>query len=405
METPRWALPLLEDARFKVAHGGRGGGKSTFFAGLLVEEHIMNPNQRSICVRAVQNSIEQSVKQLIEEVIYSAGLSDHFEILNTEIKNKKGTGVMVFKGLQNYNSANIKSFQGFDRAWIEEAVDLSQKGWDDLEPTIRKAGSQIWVSFNPRYKTDPVDALFRSEAPPEDSIIVNVNIHDNPWATEANIKSMEYDRGRDIDKYNHVWLGGYLTNSESRVFKNWKVEDFEAPEDAVFRFGADFGFAKDPTVLIRCYIIGRKLYIDYEAHAIELEIVDTPELFLSIPESERYPMTADSSRPETISHLRKHGFPKILGAVKGKNSIEEGIEWLKSFDIMVHPRCVHTIDELTHYSYKTDPLTDNVLPVFEDKNNHVIDALRYACEGARRLSAVQDEPVEIEDLSVTPMFN
>jgi phage terminase large subunit len=103
-------------------------------------------------------------------------------------------------------------------------------------------------------------------------------------------------------------------------------------------------------------------------------------------------MVADSSRPETISYLRNHGFPRILSAVKGARSVEEGVEFLKSFDIIVHPRCQHVIDELTLYSFEIDPLTGMVLPKLADKNNHCIDALRYACEGVRRASAVRAVP-------------
>ena len=114
---------------------------------------------------------------------------------------------------------------------------------------------------------------------------------------------------------------------------------------------------------------------------------------MSVPDSEKWPITADSARPETISHMRKNGFPKIVAAVKGQKSVEEGVEWLKSFDIVVHPRCTHTIDELTLYSYKTDPKTLQVLPILEDRQNHVIDALRYACEGARRAEASKNRPV------------
>jgi phage terminase large subunit len=135
---------------------------------------------------------------------------------------------------------------------------------------------------------------------------------------------------------------------------------------------------------VRCHIIGRTIYVDYEAFMIGCEIVNTPELFLTIPEAEKWPIVADSARPETISHLRNHGFPRIMAAVKGQNSVTEGIEWLKSYDIVVHPRCQHTIDELTSYSYKVDPLTGKILPVLDDKNNHIIDALRYSCEAARR---------------------
>jgi phage terminase large subunit len=229
-----------------------------------------------------------------------------------------------------------------------------------------------------------VDVLLRGDNPPPDSVVLQVNWADNPWFPDVLRQEMEYDRRRDPGKWAHVWEGAYLSNSEARVFKNWRVEDFEAPADAVLRFGADWGFASDPTVLVRCYIVGRTLYIDQEAYRIGCEIVDTPALFLTVPDSERWPIVADSSRPETISHMRRHGFPKIMPAVKGPRSVEEGVEWLKSFDIVVHPRCTHTIDELTAYSYKIDPLTGLVLPVLDDRDNHVIDALRYACEGARR---------------------
>jgi phage terminase large subunit len=116
------------------------------------------------------------------------------------------------------------------------------------------------------------------------------------------------------------------------------------------------------------------------------EVDALPDLFMTVPESEKWPITADSARPETISYMQRHGFPKIMPAVKGARSLEEGIEFLRSFDIVVHPRCKHTIDELTMYSYKRDPLTDKVIPVLEDKDNHVIDAMRYACEAARRVA-------------------
>jgi phage terminase large subunit len=114
---------------------------------------------------------------------------------------------------------------------------------------------------------------------------------------------------------------------------------------------------------------------------------------MSLPDAEKWPMVADSARPETISHLQKNGFPKITSAIKGAKSVEEGVEFLKSFDIVVHPRCKHLIDELTLYSFKTDPLTSEVMPVLADKDNHVIDALRYALEGARRAANVRKRTV------------
>jgi phage terminase large subunit len=162
------------------------------------------------------------------------------------------------------------------------------------------------------------------------------------------------------------------------------VDEFEAPAGTIFRLGADWGFSVDPTVLVRCYIEGRNLYVDHEAYAIGCEIDFLPDLFARVPESGKWPIIADSQRPDTIDYMQRHGYPKITNAIKGPNSLEEGVEFLKSFDIIVHPRCQHVIDELSLYSYKTDLLTGAVLPVLDDLNNHTIDALRYACEGLRR---------------------
>lgn len=386
IQTPRWAKPILdrENARYIGAWGGRGSGKSWFFAEWIIERCVMQKTD-VVCVREVQKSLKQSVKKLIENKIEELGISHLFEIQTAEIKCPHG-GVIIFAGMQNHTADSIKSLEGFDIAWVEEAQSISQFSLDLLRPTIRKPGSQMLFSWNPRFDTDPIEGLLRGPNAPPDSIVVEVNYLDNPWFPDVLREEMEYDKRRDPDKYMHVWKGEYVRNSETRVFKNWTIEEFDAPPDAVHRFGADWGFASDPTVLVRCHIIGRKLYIDYEAYRVGCEIVDTPALFMSVPDAERWPMVADSARPETISHMRKNGFPKILAAVKGPKSVEEGVEWLKSFDIVVHPRCLHTIDELTLYSYKTDRDTSRVLPLLEDKKNHVIDALRYACEGARRAS-------------------
>lgn len=394
LDTPRWLLPMLQPARYKGAYGGRGSGKSHGVAEMAIEAHVLDTKRRTVCVREVQKSLNQSVKRLLETKIESMNAGAYFEVQESCIKSTRGDGIILFQGMQNHTADSIKSLEGMDCAWVEEAQSMSQRSLDLLRPTIRKPGSELWFTWNPGEATDPVDVLLRGQTPPPNSVIIPVNFTDNPWFPDVLREEMEYDRKRDPDKYAHVWLGEYVRNSEARVFKNWRIEEFEAPRDAVHRLGADWGFAVDPTTLVRCHIIGRTLYIDYEAYMVGCEITATPELFMTVPESEKWPITADSARPETISHMRKNGFPKIMPAVKGPKSVEDGIEWLKSFDIVVHPRCTHTIDELTLYSFKTDPLTGKVIPVLEDKKNHVIDALRYACEGARRASnAPKVQPV------------
>lgn len=390
--TPRVFRPLLDAARYKGAHGGRGSGKSHFFAESLIERCLLHSGTRWACIREVQKSLEQSVKRLLEDKIEALGVRELFGVKQYEIETPGG-GVIIFQGMQNHTAESIKSLEGFDGSWVEEAQSLSQRSLDLLRPTIRKRDSELWFSWNPRHDTDPVDVLLRGERPPPGAVVVEANWQDNPWFPDVLRAEMEYDRARDPDKYAHVWAGGYQRNSETRVFRNWTIEEFERPAGTIFRLGADWGFAIDPSVLVRCSIEGNRLYVDHEAYAIGCEIVNLPELFMGVPEAEKWPITADSARPETISHMQRHGFPKIRAAIKGPKSVEDGIEWLKSFDIVVHPRCRHLIDELTMYSYKVDPKTEEVLPLLEDKHNHVIDALRYACEGARRAApAKQSKP-------------
>jgi len=406
IDTPEWAEPLFAPTapdghavRYVGVWGGRGGGKSHERAEALIEALVMNPNLAAVCLREVQKSIKLSVKRLLEIKITEMGVQSHFLIQDNQIKATKGSGIIIFQGMQNHTAESIKSLEAFDIAWFEEAQSASQRSLDLLRPTIRKPGSQLWFTWNPKHKTDPIDNLLRGDVIPRGSIVIRVNYSDNPWFPDVLRDEMEFDRSRDTDKYAHIWLGDYIKNSEARVFKNWTVDEFETPLDAHHRLGGDWGFSVDPTTLIRCHLVGRKLYIDYEAYKVGCEILDTPDLFMTVPESEKWPLIADSSRPETISHMRKNGFPKIMPSIKGAGSLEEGVEWLKSYDIIVHPRCVHTIEELTLYSYKVDPLTDEILPILEDKKNHVIDGLRYACENVRRQSKIR-KPVEVDVIPV-----
>ena len=383
IQTPRAFKPLLAKARYKGVHGGRGSGKSHFFAEYTIERCLVE-RTNVVCIREVQKSLSQSVKRLLESKIEDLGVQKFFEVQESQIKCTNG-GLIIFQGMQNHTADSIKSLEGFNIAWVEEAQSLSQRSLDLLRPTIRAPDSELLFSWNPSQPTDPIDLLLRGDKLPNDAIVVQANYLDNPWLPSVLIDEMNFDRERDHDKYLHVWLGEYNNKSEARVYKNWVVQEFERPAGTIYRFGADWGFANDPTALIRCSIDENRLYIDYEAVMVGCEIVNTPDLFRRIPESDKWFITADSSRPETISHMMNNGFPKINGSVKGKGSVEDGVEFLKSFDIVVHPRCAETIRELTTYSYKTDPLTDRILPVLEDKNNHIMDALRYACEGIRNV--------------------
>lgn len=206
--TPPVFLPLLQPCRYKGAHGGRGSGKSHFFASLLVEEHMTNTGMRSVCVRQVQRSLRDSSKRLIEDTIQALGIGSYFLVQEREIKCP-GDGVILFSGLQDHTAESIKSLEGCSRAWCEEAHALSKRSWDLLRPTIRMPKSEIWASYNRTRRTDAVDQFF--SVPSIDSICVQANWRDNPFFPEV----MERDRQRDLihepESYDHVWEGGYRT--------------------------------------------------------------------------------------------------------------------------------------------------------------------------------------------------
>lgn len=391
--------PLLVPARYKGAHGGRGSGKSHFFAENLIETHLMRKT-RSVCLREIQLSLDQSVKRLLEDKIMEMGVSNYFKVYDRRI-DTPGGGVIIFQGMQNHTATSIKSLEGFDIAWFEEAQSMSAFSLGLLRPTIRKPGSEIWFSWNPDSEKDPIDKFLRGADRPKDAIVVESNFRDNPWLPEVLRLEMLYDKMRDPDRYAHVWLGKYRKASMARVFRNWKIEDFETPKDARHMFGGDFGFSIDPTVLVRCHIVGRKLFFDYEAWKVGCEMDHTPALFAGsdtrdpprwanpfgwagIPEALRWPMRLDSANPQAISYLRNRGFSNITPSVKGQGSVEEGVTFLKSYDIVVHSRCENLADEFATYSYRVDPKTEEVLPILEDKKNHGIDSGRYAVEPIRR---------------------
>ena len=389
---------LFTPSRFKVIEGGRASAKSHSVASALVLKSAKKP-LRWLCGREIQKSLNASVKQLIEDKIKDCGLKRFFSITRDRITAKNGT-MFLFAGLRT-NPDSIKSMEGLDGAWIEEADRCSQRSIDLLFPTIRKPGSEIWLTLNRRYETDPVDKLFLNKNPPPNSIIKSVSWRDNPFFPEVLRDEMEWLKKRDVDKWLHIWEGKPLRRSDARVFNNWKISDIDdqLTEKSIPRLGADWGFSVDPTVLIECYVIDRTLYIRREVYKIKCEIDEIPSLFAGSSKKWKnkfnhkglksvrngFRIVADSARPETISYMKRRGF-NIFRAKKGPNSVRDGIEFLRSYDIVVHPSCKHVSNELYTYSNKIDKLSGDVLPVLEDSYNHTIDALRYALESVRKPS-------------------
>lgn len=382
INTPRWAKELLNPYRYKGAKGGRGSGKSHFFAEKLVESFIINPNTNAVCIREIQKSLRFSAKKLVEDKINDLGVQHLFNVTQQEIRSKQGNGIIIFQGMQDHTADSIKSLEGFDIAWVEEAQTLSAKSLKLLRPTIRAEGSEIWFSWNPDQPTDPVDAFFKSH--PKNSICVHVNLPDNPFAPQTLKDEMAQDRITMLpEDFSHVWEGNYNTKSEALIFrKKYEVQEFKPKEDWSPLYGLDFGFSQDPTTANEIFVSDDYLYIHREANKVGLELDDTSEFIINrIPKINDYIIRADSARPESISYLRRKGLPLIKGVKKWSGSVEDGIEHMKTYKkIIIHPRCKQTIKEFGLYSYKLDKRSGDILPKIEDKYNHHIDAIRYGLE-------------------------
>lgn len=382
---PRKLIPVFGPARGEVqyrgARGGRGSGKSFNFAKMAAVWGYAEP-LRILCTREFQASIKESFHAELKAAIASEPwLEAHYDVGVDYLKGSNGTE-FIFRGLrQSVNT--IKSLAKIDLTIVEEAEDIPEVSWLALEATVfRQPKSELWAIWNPRLDGSPVDLRFVKN-PPANARIAEVNWSDNPWfpAGLDTLRRREQDR-LDPNTYAHVWEGAYLVNSASQVFAGkYRVAEFEPGEDWDGPYqGGDFGFSQDPTAAVRVWVHGDVLYVEREAGKVGLELDDTTGFICrEIDGFERYATRWDSARPESISHLKRHGLPRSEAVEKWKGSVEDGIAFMRSFrEIVVHPRCTGTIKEMRLYSYKVDRLTGDVLPVLVDAHNHFIDAIRYA---------------------------
>jgi phage terminase large subunit len=215
--TARIFSPLLDPARYKGAWGGRGSGKSHFFAGLVIEKCLLKSGARILCVREVQKSLKESAKRLIEQKIEEYGLGEAFDCLEAEIKTPGG-GVISFTGMKDHTAESVKSYEGYDVAWVEEAQSVSPRSLSLLRPTIRSPGSELWFSWNPRRKNDPVDEMLRGAELPTGAKVIRANWSDNPWFPDELENERQDCLRMKPDHYDHIWEGGYATVTEGAYY-------------------------------------------------------------------------------------------------------------------------------------------------------------------------------------------
>lgn len=393
IELPPKLIPVFSGpARYRGAYGGRGSAKTRSFALMTAVRAYMYAEAGVSGVilggREYMNSLDESSMEEIKQAIRSIPWLDaYFDIGEKYIRTKNRRVSYVFAGLR-HNVDSIKSKARVLIAWVDEAENVSETAWQKLAPTVREDGSEIWITWNPEKDGSPTDKRFRKNPPPN-SKIVELNYTDNPWFPDVLEQERLADRERlDDATYAWIWEGAYRENSDAQIMAGkYRVAEFEpGPDWGGPYFGIDWGFAQDPTAGTRSWVHDGRLYIEYEAGKVGLENDDIARYMIErLPGIEQHTIRADSARPETISHVKHDGggkracLPRIAGVEKWKGSVEDGIAHLRSYkEIVIHPRCTHTINEFRSYSYKVDRLTGDVLPEIVDKSNHYIDSIRYA---------------------------
>jgi phage terminase large subunit len=274
--------PLIAPARYKGAWGGRGSGKSHYFAERLVRAAIKTPGFRAVCIREVQKDLNQSAKRLIEDKIQTHGVGHLFDCQKA-VTVTPGGGVIVYQGMQDHTADSVKSLEGFDVAWVEEAQTLSPRSLTLLRPTIRKPGSELWFSWNPRRKNDPVDMMLRGEDRPTGAVVVRANWSDNPWFPAELEQERQDDQRMKPDQYEHIWEGGYEAITEGAYYAacltqakaQGRLGEISADPLMAYRAFWDIGGTgakADATTIWVCQFIGEKIKVlaYYEAQGQDL---------------------------------------------------------------------------------------------------------------------------------------
>lgn len=418
VELPHAVLAVFADdegnwlsARYRIMYGGRGGGKSEGVARVFLQLARLEENRDPVtneckgvgflCTRMFQNSITDSVYRTLEDAAFAMGIHDEFEWQKTTVIHKRTRSWFIFKGLQR-DINSIKSLKGVKWCWVEEAEPVPEHTWRVLRATLRIEDGGFVITFNP---DDPDGATYNMfvKRPPPGAIVKLINWWDNPFFPKVLNDEREIDFHRamhgengegdaaELAAYQWVWEGKPRRITDAVIFRR-KVEVgqvFDDPPGVRPLYGADWGFSDDPATLLRCYIDepSNTLFISHEMFAFRCDLNDLGAKWEELPDVRKWPIKGDNSRPETISHMRNEGFD-VTAAEKWPGSVEDGVEFLKSFTrIVVHQRCPHTAREFRLYSYKVDPkqVDDRghpvILPEIVDRHNHAIDAIRYSLDG------------------------
>lgn len=377
IEIPEEYERLLDtDWREAAIYGGRYSMKSHTVARYLLIR-ARQEKTRILCAREFQNSIAESSHQLLSDLIDQYGLHD-FEVTDKAIVNTITGSDFLFKGL-HHNEQNIKSTEGIDVAWVEEAQTVSTSSIEILTPTIRKPGSQIIYTYNRLLEDDPVHKRLVLEGRPN-TLVINCNydvaIKYNV-VPEVILNEIEDDRKNRPALYKHKWLGEPST-MERKIYRDWNFVEDIPHEARLERYGLDFGYSNDPTAIVAIYYYNGGYILDEVAYQKGLTNKQIADILTPLPQAV---ITADSAEPKSIDELRLHGLT-VMPTVKGRDSVNQGIQYVQRQRISVTQRSQNLIEEYKRYLWMEDK-DGKIINKPEHEWSHSMDAVRYGFDGLR----------------------
>ena len=375
-------MPYLYDYshRYEVYYGGAGSGKSVFIAQKIILK-ALSDKRKVLIIRKTLNSQKDSCWRLMLEQLSDLNIRQLCKVRITDFTIELPNGsALLFKGLDD--SERIKSIVGITDIWIEEATELIEEDFDQLDLRLRARASnlQMFVSFNPISKVNYVYRRWFADTAVvgDDTIIVKTTYKDNRFLPEEYIKSLE-SKIHSNPTYYRIYALGEFCSLDKLVYNNWRVEAFEPPKDGKLIVGLDFGFTNDPTAIVASIVKGDDIFVFKEFTGTGKTNQQIAEIITSMGFA-KSTIIADSAEPKSVAEIKRCGIQRIKESTKGKDSIIHGIQRLQGYNLIVHPSCENIIMELENYSWIKDKATGEYTNKPIDMFNHSLDALRYSLQ-------------------------
>ncbi len=396
-------LPQLQNyqTRFNIYYGGAGSGKSHFVVQKMILKYLEYPNRKCLVIRKVGNSLRDSIFELFKTVLSDWHLLERCEVRDSLLSITLPNGsTFIFKGLDD--SEKIKSIANIDDIVVEECTEIDKQEFSQLGLRLRSKNgyNQIHVMFNPISKSNWVyEMWFQNGYDESDTMVLKTTYRDNKFLPQDYINALIKMKETD-PVYYRIYALGEFASLDKLIYTNWEELDFDWRKLMQQRpyakacFGLDFGYVNDPSAFIAMIVdeVNKEIYIFDEFYEKGL-LNDALALKIVKCGYGKEIIFADSAERKSIDEIKRNGVPRIKPAKKGKDSIVNGIQFLKQFKIYVHISCVNVIEELKNYAWKKDKITKEYINTPIDMYNHCLDAARYGVQGVKVGNTTYDRKV------------